>query len=423
MRLRHIMYAAVAIFGIVGIAAGIAVGQGSQVGGEFWLHCRNVPIVCNEEQPPTVTVTVTSTTPSTPTPTPTRTATPTSTPTATPTGTPVSTPTATATPTPPPPSGTPCRSGGWPSGSLLPARIAESAGAVVNVSTSSGLRSALANATPGQIIRLSAGRYGAGESSYAIGVSGTSSAPITIEGPAVLDTTLRISGSYIRVRNLEIDGSTRSDENGVYGPGGSHVELCGLYIHDVTRGGQYAQGIITSSSASFWQIINVRIERIGRDFANLEHGMYLSGNHFLVVNALLKDNLGFNMQLYSNLDDSIITHVTLIGAKNKSGLINASGSFGNKVINSIAVLNKSYGFEDSNGGSSGDHLIAYGNLGGQYNLPSCSSCLTSNPLLDDKGRPQAGSPAFGHSNASYSPQFDLGGEARSSSPTAGAYEK
>jgi len=356
----------------------------------------------------TVTVTVTGTTTTTTQP-------------------PTTTTTTTTTVPPPPPSGPACNSASWPAGSLLPARIAESTGSVINVSTSAGLRSALGSVNPGQIVRLAAGHYGAGEAAYSVSRSGTAAAPITIEGAggAVLDTTLKVSASYVRVRNLEIDGSTRSDENGVYGPGGSNVELCGLYIHDVTRGGQYAQGIITSSSTSNWQIINVRIERIGDPNATQfikehEHGCYLNGTGYLLANVLIKDVSGFGCQLYPSLDNSILTHVTLVGSRTKSGLINTSGSTGNRIVNSIAVGNASYGYE---GSIPGDHLIAFGNGGGQFSLSSCSACLTANPLLDSSSKPQAGSPAIGHSDPRYSPGFDLAGNPRPASPTAGAYER
>jgi hypothetical protein len=426
------------LLGAVGLVAGIGTGAGATQPGEFWLHCKDVRIVCSEESPPTVTVTATITettttttgktgTTATPTSTPTRTPTSLPTPTRTPTSLP--TPTGTPKPTPatplPSPSSSPCSSSAWPSGSLLPARLAASTGGVISVSSSTALRSALSSVNPGETIRIAEGPYGAGETLYAVTRSGTASAPITIEGSGgtVLDTSLQMSASYVRIRNLEIDGTTRSDENGIYGPSGSNVELCGLYIHDVTRGGKYAQGIITSSSTANWQIINVRIERIGNPTAatlnEWEHGLYLNGTGYLVANVLIKDASGFGAQLYPNLDNSILTHITFVGSKTKSGLINASGSTGNRVYNSISEWNASTGYE---GPIAGDHLIAYGNAGGVYSIASCSACLAADPLLDFSLRPQPGSPAIGYSDPRYSPQFDLSGRARPAAPAAGAYE-
>jgi hypothetical protein len=296
---------------------------------------------------------------------------------------------------------------------------------VINVSGSAGLRSALDSVGPGQIIRLASGHYGAGESHYDVSRSGTASAPITIEGSpgTVLDTSIQTTASYVRLRNFEIDGKTRSDENGIYGPSGSNVEVCGLYIHDVTRGGKYAQGIITSSSTANWQIINVRIERIGNPtdptLNQWEHGLYLNGTGYLVANVLIKDASGFGAQLYPNLDDSILTHITFVASKTKSGLIDSSGSTGNRIYNSISVSNASTGYE---GPIAGDHLIAYGNALGVYSIASCSACLTSDPLLDFSLKPQPGSPAIRYSDPRFSPPFDLSGKARPAAPAAGAYE-
>ena len=405
-----------ALLAVIGIAAGVGAGAGSA--SEFWLHCKSVPLVCTEETPPTTTVTetvtVTGTTPSTPTVTPT----------ATPMM-PSQTPTPTATPGPqPPPGGAPCVSGGWPAGSLLPARIAESTGVVISVSSSAQLRSALAAVNPGSIIRLAPGHYGAGESGFDVNRSGTASAPITVEGSpgAVLDTTLQMGASYVRVRNLEIDGTTRSDENGVEASGGSNVELCGLYIHDITRGGIYPQGIFTTSSTSHWQIINVRIERIGlgQPTPQANHGLYLNGSSYLLVNVLVNQPSGFGFQAYPNLDDSIFTHVTLTNAQVKSGMISTSGSTGNRIFNSVAVGNHEYGYD---GTAAGDHLISFGNGAGAFSMSAaCTACITSNPLLDSAGHPQSGSSTFGFSDPRYSPGFDLAGNTRSATPTAGAYE-
>ena len=428
------------LLGAVGLVAGIGTGASAPQPSDFWLHCKDVQIVCSEESPPTVTVTVTETTTTTtgkngsPTSTPTRTPTnvPTLTGTPTPISTPTRTPTSMPTPSPSPPapaapsgSGSPCGSSAWPSGSLLPARLAASTGGVTSVSSSAALRSALSSVNPGETIRIAGGHYGAGETLYAVTRSGTASAPITIEGSGgtVLDTSMQVSASYVRVRNLEIDGTTRSDENGIYGPSGSNVELCGLYIHDVTRGGKYAQGIITSSSTANWQIINVRIERIGNPtdatLNQWEHGLYLNGTGYLVANVLIKDASGFGAQLYPNLDDSILTHITFVASKTKSGLIDASGSTGNRIYNSISVSNASTGYE---GPIAGDHLIAYGNALGVYSIASCSACLASDPLLDFSLKPQAGSPAIGYSDPRFSPPFDLSGKARPAAPAAGAYE-
>jgi len=342
-----------------------------------------------------------------------------------------------ATPPPPPPppdeyTGNPCVDQAWPAGSALPNRIPNSQGSVINVSTSAQYRSALANVNPGQTIRLAPGRYGAGEAAYSVTRSGTSSAPITIEGSGVgatiIDTSHTVAASWVRIRNFEIDGASRSAPNGLYGSSGSDVELCGLSIHDITLGSLYAQGIITTSSTARWHILNTRIQRAGsmsNSHPYAEHGLYLSGSNFLVANVVLKDNTGFGVQLYSNLQDSILTHITATGSKTKSGLISAGSSAGNRVYNSLAVDNVSNGFERIGSGSlEGSYLMAFGNPAGQLQgLSSCSNCLAADPLLDASSlRPRAGSPAIGHVDSRYTPHFDLSGRTRAARPCAGALE-
>jgi hypothetical protein len=331
-------------------------------------------------------------------------------------------------PPPPPAASGPCVSAPWPAGSQLPARIAESTGPVLNVTTSSGFRSALLAVNPGETIQLAAGRYGAGELSYVLTRSGTAAAPITIEGAGtstVIETRLRVEGDFVRVRNLLSDGTLSAVANGFYLTGGANdVELCGIEVKNQrqTADGPNPQGVLTSSTTARVHFINFVADNNGRPGNVLDHGMYLSGTAFLLVNVLLYDNSAFGAQFYSNLSNSIATHVTTVSNNLKSGVINAGSSTGNRVFNSVAVGNAAYGFENTGGTLTGDHLIAWQNGAGAYRSVSpCVSCTTVDPLLDPSYRPAAGSPALGFSNPAYSPQFDLYGSPRSA-PDAGAVE-
>jgi len=337
-----------------------------------------------------------------------------------------------AAPPPPPPddyTGNPCVYQAWPAGSLLPNRIPESQGSVINVSTSAQYRSALANVNPGQTIRLAPGRYGAGEPVYSVTRSGTASAPITIEGTAVgatiIDTSHTVTASWLRFRNFEIDGTSRSYATGFWGKSGSNVEVCGIYIHDQLLGAAYAQCVFTSGAASRYHFINLRLERCGA-VANpeprSEHGMYLYGSYFLVANVLMLDPSGYGAQLYGALFDSLVVHVTAVGSKTTSGITQSGESDRNKIVNSIAARNKEYGFRRDVGVLGASFLIAHGNPAGNYLGVTGSNLSQADPLLGSNQRPQAGSPAVGHVDSRYTPHFDLSGRARGSRAAAGALE-
>jgi hypothetical protein len=287
-----------------------------------------------------------------------------------------------------------------------------------SVSTSPEFRAALSAANPGDIIDIADGAsFGDSEPYFLISRSGTAVAPITIQGgPGVrLGTTVRVQASFIRLRNLEIDGTNATSGQGIYGPSGTDNEVCGVEVHDVhtTVNGPNPQGIITGSSAARWHFINVISRNNGRVPDNVaDHGMYLSGSGFWLINVLLADNAAFGVQFYSNCTNCTAVHLTSRGNRLKSGLISAGSSTGNRVFNSVAYNNGSYGFERTSGTLSGDHLLAFGNPNGAYrSLSPWGLCITGT-LAD----------AVGHSNPAYSPPFDLNGNPRDSAPDAGAFE-
>ena len=109
-----------------------------------------------------------------------------------------------------------------------------SCGSGTRVSSAGDLRSALANARPGETIILAPGVY---QGDFQATTSGTSAAPITLCGPrsAVLQGDSIKSGytfhldhaSYWRVEGFTVQGG----QKGVMTDGASSVVISGLYVH------------------------------------------------------------------------------------------------------------------------------------------------------------------------------------------------
>lgn len=124
----------------------------------------------------------------------------------------------------------------WSSQSAAPAPGASggSCGSGSRVSSAGALRSALANARPGERIILAPGVY---QGDFQATVSGTSAAPITLCGPrgAVLQGDSIKSGytfhldhaSHWRVEGFTVQGG----QKGVMTDGASSVVISGLYVH------------------------------------------------------------------------------------------------------------------------------------------------------------------------------------------------
>ena len=329
--------------------------------------------------------------------------------------------TVTVTESSPPPSVNPCVSAPWPTGSSLPARIAESTGLVRPVTNSAELRTALAGMNPGDIIDISDGAsFGDGEANYLANRSGTAAAPITIQGgPGVrLGAMLRIEGDFIRVRNLEIDGTNGTIAWGIYGTNTANdVEICDVEVHGVhvTTSGPNPQGLITNTNTARWHLINSVFRNNGRSPDNvLDHGIYLGGSSHWGINLRLADNAAFGVQFYSFCTNCTFTHITATGNRIKGGIHSGGTSTGIRVFNSVAQSNGTYGFENiSSGTYAGDHLVSWLNPSGAYrSISPCASCLTADPATA----------AIDFSNPAYSPPWDLNGNPRDSQPDAGALE-
>jgi hypothetical protein len=286
--MRWLALAAVLV-AAVGFVTAIAVGQGSQAGGEFWLHCRNIPVVCNEEQTPTTTVTVTTT--------------------------------VTAT-TPPPIPGL---------GGSLPVRLPQSSGFVVTVNSVSELNAALGSVASGSTIRLHAGSY----AGVNLSRSASSTAPITLEpypGESVKFVAsssqqypLKITGAYLRVRGIEITDPAGSSSTNVYMLG-HDVELDRVDIHgngtvQATYPTSGVSGIFSSSGSARLQVYNSKIHDVGVS-ENADHGWYMEGTGHVLANSLVYgETKGYGIQVYPQASNCLITNNTVVDNPYKAGII------------------------------------------------------------------------------------------------------
>ncbi|WP_104168401.1 right-handed parallel beta-helix repeat-containing protein [Arthrobacter sp. SX1312] len=150
---------------------------------------------------------------------------------------------------------------------------------VVQVSTAAGLKTALANARPGQVIELRDGRY---IGAFKASASGTAASPITLRGSrgAVLSSGstssgygLHVTGSHWRItgvavassaKGIVLDGSRNTIIDGVdvgtigaeavhFRSGSSDGAIRNSFIHDTgLKQPGYGEGIYLGSARSNW---------------------------------------------------------------------------------------------------------------------------------------------------------------------------
>ncbi|MFF5972694.1 right-handed parallel beta-helix repeat-containing protein [Streptomyces sp. NPDC012769] len=160
---------------------------------------------------------------------------------------------------------------------LLPALLAfplataaPASAATIDVSTATQLKTALANARPGDTIRLADGTY---SGNFKATVPGTSSARITLTGSS--RAVLRAGGGY----GLHLDGASYWTVRGVTVTGGqkgimtdyaSGVVIDGVTVHDLDM-----EGVHFRNSSRNGVIKNSRIHDTGNDGRGMGEGVYV----------------------------------------------------------------------------------------------------------------------------------------------------
>ena len=163
----------------------------------------------------------------------------------------------------------------WSSQSAAPAPGASggSCGSGTRVSSVGDLRSALANARPGETIILAPGVY---QGDFQATVSGTSAAPITLCGPrsAVLQGDSIKSGytfhldhaSYWRVEGFTVQGG----QKGVMTDGASSVVISGLYVDNIGDEGIHLRAFSTADTVE-----NCAVTNTGKYQRGYGEGIYI----------------------------------------------------------------------------------------------------------------------------------------------------
>jgi parallel beta helix pectate lyase-like protein/Big-like domain-containing protein len=333
-----------------------------------------------------------------------------------------------APPPPPPPPPTQF-------GELLPARLPESAGSVVNVSSLSALSSALSSAANGSIINITANLNGGGNA-YTITRVASASAPITITcNQGVLLTNfamLEVRGAYLRFRGLDVGSGTI---DGIKINVSAHdIEVDKCKIHHNAR-----QGINIQDSPSNIQIWNNRVYSNGSD-TNQDHGIYFghANGNCVVANNVFYDNQAYGIQLYPQATNVICTCNTVDGGVTRGGTVvgSESGLTDNVIIVGLIGTNAPWycvDLYDPTGGSQNNNTydsLGFGNGIGDFRTGAgmtYTNCSHLDPLYVDRAgkdfRLRSGSPAIGKIQSArygYVPPLDIDGKVRTTAD-AGAF--
>jgi archaellum component FlaG (FlaF/FlaG flagellin family) len=243
----------------------------------------------------------------------------------------------------------------------------------VNVSTLSGLTSALSNAQPGDCITVAAGRYTLG-TRLTIAKSGTAASPIVIQGAGsstILDANQNqvfLDGSYVRVRkvrltnlpftglwlrgaqysvidSVELDHSQQELLALKYGS--SHNTISNSYLHHSgMSGGTPGEGIYVGQSHTTElhvanKILNNRFDHIWTESVDMKPGAdstLVQGNVIDGSGSHFYDNNAVSLIAGQNSKSRIVGNTLSYGAPH--GIVFFSGTTGNVIQgNTIHLYN------------------------------------------------------------------------------------
>jgi hypothetical protein len=309
---------------------------------------------------------------------------------------------------------------------------------VVNVSSASQLASALANAQPGDQIRVAGGTYLGATS---LKRSGTDAQRITLCGmpgtwPVLKGGRLTVTGSYITITGLVFEGPNGS-QNNVFLSGGHDLTFSGNEIRKSDWHAGISVELTHHTTIAYNYIHDNGIDR------SIDHGIYFrqttgAGNR--IVGNLLLRNAARGLSMHDNgggaISNVLVAHNTAAGNGSTGILVNVNGGSNNVIANNVVT---------GNGDATGQRQIRV--LSGASNLVThnltwsatssragientTSSTLVGNVIGNPlfiapytNVRLQAGSPAVGLADPARVVSPDYDGKPRDGSPDAGAYER
>ena len=305
----------------------------------------------------------------------------------------------------------------------------------------------MATLTSGQTAYLRAGTYaenmgGSCTTSYNVVTwsnSGTSTAPITLSGypgeesDVVVKTKLRLTGDWLRLRNLvydrnyayasPVDLACTGEPLHVLG---DDIVIEGLEVRNGNQSGIFLGGANRVTIEGNW------IHHNGTH-TNADHGIYWSsGTGGTIANNVIERNLVFGIQMYPAPVGQLIAQNTIV-ANGKAGVI-LSGASNVVVANNISAWNAEEGIRTGSGSNSGclvEKNVLYGNSADYWwQTPlTVISTVHADPFFVNRGAGNfhlaAGSPAVDAAVSRYSTSADYDGASRpvGAGPDIGAFER
>ncbi len=316
-------------------------------------------------------------------------------------------------------------------------RLAESGGSTISVSTLAQLIAAFSSVSNGDTIAIVAEINGGGSTLF-VTRNASAIGPITITGAGRLRnfSQIYVTGAYLRFRGIPIQGGYHAGIK--ITDGANNIEVDGCEIYETDR-----QGILVTSSAQNVQLWNNIIHDNGNIArGNQDHGIYFSyaRGACVVANNLVYHNAAYNIQVYSDAPDLLLTCNTvddgMAQSQDRGGIVVGSEDFSSTrdTIN-VGMLTTNaawYGvdlYKNGPGNNTYD-AIGFGNGIGDFKVGSgmtYTNCIHADPLYVNQAARnyhlQGGSPAIDHIDAArygLVPPLDIEGVPRTTAD-AGCY--
>lgn len=191
--------------------------------------------------------------------------------------------------------------------------------------------------------------------------------------------------SYVRFQEIEFYGALTlpGEDSIVYGRSGSHIEFLRCNIHGQIGG----SAMVVEQPCVDWQWWDCLIPHNGRKSTNLDHGLYLEGQRFVVGRCAVYGNSAYGIQLWPTATDCLIyacmivdngkeSPAATIGTPEYTGGIvvagNAPGAVhGNQIVGNIIGGNTGYALKTNSAVTAADGNVAIGNtMVGNTNGPT-----------------------------------------------------
>jgi uncharacterized protein YjdB len=315
---------------------------------------------------------------------------------------------------------------------------------------------------PGQILYLRAGTYGARGTSFDFSTRGTAVAPITVsgypgDGRPLIQGRLFMSGDYLRLTNVIIDGPT--GDVGGPGPSGEAITIIlkGSFLelsNSEVRFDQWHAGVGVDGGDHYIVMNNYIHDNGGYlgDFTddqwNTSHGMYNSpssyglvannviehndakglmgrhdAHHIMVVNNTVVANGRYGIDVAESTHDWILANNILLnnGTIKGGGGIGTPGSGGTTYVQ----INNLFWNNGTNGTTTWDNnaTIINNKVADPMLVNPAVASDHQNPNPNTDNQLRAGSPAIGFADRNLTLPFDITGKCRGTAPDAGAYQR